>query len=64
MDSENATAAVRAALALEQLNNESRAEPTRRINTGGIVIMLGASAQQALPVAAPALELEAVENNV
>jgi len=38
MNSENAAAAVRAALALEELNNESRAEPTRRINTGGIVI--------------------------
>ena len=40
MDSENAAAAVRAALALEELNNQSQASPTRRIQTGGIVIML------------------------
>jgi hypothetical protein len=31
---------------LEELNNDSRAEPTRRIQTGGIVIMLNAPAQQ------------------
>jgi hypothetical protein len=62
MDSENAAAAVRAALALEELNNQSQASPTRRIQTGGIVIMLGASAQRALPPASsamPALELDA-----
>ncbi len=63
MDSENAAAAVRAALALEQLNNESRAEPARRIQTGGIVIMLGASAQRVLPMPEPALELEVIESS-
>ena len=34
MDSENAAAAVRAALALEDLNNQSQASPSRRIQTG------------------------------
>jgi hypothetical protein len=58
MDSENAAAAVRAALALEELNNESRAEPTRRIQTGGIVIMLNAPAQPALPAGMPVLEMQ------
>lgn len=60
MDSENAAAAVRAALALEELNNQSQASPTRRIQTGGIVIMLGASAARALPApsAMPELEME------
>jgi hypothetical protein len=67
MDSENAAAAVRATLALEEMNNESHAQPMRRINTGGIVIVLGNS--HALPggtAAAmpainqkPALEIEA-----
>jgi hypothetical protein len=59
MDSENAAAAVRAALALEELNHQSRAEPVRHIQTGGIVIMLGAP-QQALPAssAMPVLEME------
>jgi hypothetical protein len=57
MDSENAAAAVRAALALEELNNESRAEPTRRIQTGGIVIMLNAPAQRALPAGMPVVEM-------
>jgi hypothetical protein len=63
MDSENAAAAVRAALALEELNNQSQASPTRRIQTGGIVIMLGASAARALPTpsAMPVLELEPTE---
>jgi hypothetical protein len=58
MDSENAAAAVRAALALEELNNESRAEPTRRIQTGGIVIVLGAGAQRQFPAgsAVPMIE--------
>jgi hypothetical protein len=62
MDSENAAAAVRAALALEELNNESRAEPTRRISTGGIVIVLNSPAQRALPAAGmPALEMQPAE---
>jgi hypothetical protein len=39
-------------------------EPTRRIQTGGIVIVLGANAQRALPATAPALELERIENEV
>lgn len=47
MDSDNAAAAVRAALALEDLNNQASANPTRTIQTGGIVIMIG-SAQRAL----------------
>jgi hypothetical protein len=64
MDSENAAAAVRAALALEELNTESRAEPTRRIQTGGIVIVLGASAQRSLPSAMPALELAPVGEKI
>ena len=60
MDGENAAAAVRAALALEELNQQSHAEPTRRIQTGGIVIMLGAPTQRALPAgsAMPVLEME------
>ena len=41
MDSENAAAAVRASLALEDMAQQSRGEPSRRINTGGIVILLG-----------------------
>jgi hypothetical protein len=40
------------------LNNESRAEPTRRIQTGGIVIMLNAPAQRALPADMPVLEMQ------
>ena len=64
MDSENAAAAVRAALALEELNNDSRAEPTRRIQTGGIVIVLGANAQRALPATTPTLELQRIEDEV
>ena len=48
MGSENAAAAVRATLALEEMNQESHAQPTRRIHTGGIVIVLGDS--RALPV--------------
>jgi hypothetical protein len=60
MDSENAAAAVRAALALEELSHQSRAEPVRHIQTGGIVIMLGAPTQQALPAGStmPVLEME------
>ena len=61
--SENANAAVRACLAINELAAESRAEPTRRIQTGGIVIVLGANAQRALP-ATPALELERIEEEV
>lgn len=63
MDSENAAAAVRAALALEELNQQSRAEPNRTINTGGIVIMLGTGMQRALPAvpAMPVLEMEPSE---
>ena len=48
MDSENAAAAVRATLAIEELSSEARSSPTRRISTGGIVIVLGAQ-QTALP---------------
>ncbi len=64
MDSENAAAAVRAALALEDLNNQSQASPTRRIQTGGIVIVLGNPAQRVLPVgssAMPVLEMEPID---
>lgn len=59
MDSQNTAAAVRAALALEELNNQSQAAPMRgRIQTGGIVIMLGRSMQRALPATTmPVLEL-------
>jgi hypothetical protein len=58
MDSENHAAAVRAALALEDLNQQSRAEPAvRRISTGGIVIVLPAPAQRALP-SMPTIEME------
>ncbi len=41
MDSENAAAAVRATLALEEMATENHAQPQRRIATGGIVIVLG-----------------------
>jgi len=64
MSSDNAAAAVRACLAVEELASESRAEPTRRIQTGGIVIVLGANAQRALPAATPALELQRIEEEV
>jgi len=42
------------------MNNASQASPMRRIQTGGIVIMLGAPAQRALPpgTAMPVLEME------
>jgi hypothetical protein len=45
------------------MNQRSRAEPVRRISTGGIVIVLGAPAQQALPAesAMPVLEMEPVD---
>lgn len=59
--SENANAAVRACLAINELAASSNAEPTRRIQTGGIVIVLGANAQRALPVTAPALELQRID---
>jgi hypothetical protein len=64
MDSDNAAAAVRASLALEDLNNQSQASPIRRIQTGGIVIVLGAPVQRALPAesAMPVLELEPAED--
>jgi hypothetical protein len=58
MDSENAAAAVRASLALEEMNNESRAEPNRRISTGGIVIVLNSPTQRSLPADMPVLEME------
>jgi hypothetical protein len=63
MNSENAAAAVRAALSLEDMSQQSRAEPTRRIQTGGIVIVLGAPGQRALPAesAMPVLEMEPAE---
>jgi hypothetical protein len=48
MNSDNAAAAVRASLALEELAQQGRGEPSRRIQTGGIVIVLGNS-QNALP---------------
>lgn len=48
MDSENQAAAVRATLALEELAQQGRGEPSRRIQTGGIVIVLGGN-PQALP---------------
>jgi hypothetical protein len=48
MDSENAAAAVRATLALEELAQQGREGPSRTsIRTGGIVILLGQ--QNALP---------------
>jgi hypothetical protein len=68
MDSENAAAAVRATLALEELTQAAHAQPIRRISTGGIVIVLGGAGQHALgQSAAPmieherAIEMEAVE---
>lgn len=60
MDSENAAAAVRAALALTELNNEAEAEPVRRIQTGGIVIVIGQDTRRPVSDAAPTLELAAV----
>lgn len=64
MDSENHAAAVRAALALTDMNAEAQAEPVRRIHTGGIVIVIGQTAQRAVPQAAPALELQRFEEEV
>jgi DNA-directed RNA polymerase subunit N (RpoN/RPB10) len=61
MDSENAAASVRACLAIEDMRNEAQAEPgTRRINTAGLVIVIGAPTQRALPAesAMPVLEME------
>jgi hypothetical protein len=57
MDSENAAAAVRASLALEDMAQQSRGEPSRRIQTGGIVIVIG-NQQQALPGQAAAMTIE------
>jgi hypothetical protein len=48
-------AAGRASLALEDMAQQSRGEPSRRINTGGIVIVLGGG-QSALPTPAPVIE--------
>jgi len=55
MDSENHAAACRAAIALDDMAQQGSAEPTRRIQTGGIVIVLGAPAQQPLPAVLPAM---------
>jgi hypothetical protein len=65
MDSENHAAACRAALALEDMNQQGNAEPVRRIQTGGIVIVLGAPTQQALPAesAMPVIEHEPVDRD-
>jgi hypothetical protein len=58
-NSENAAAAVRATIELESLSQQSRGEPSRRIQTGGIVIVLGGNSQQALPgQAAPPVTIE------
>jgi hypothetical protein len=59
MDSENAAAAVRASLSLEEMTQQGRTEPARRLVTGGIVIMLGAPTQRPLPAesAMPVLEM-------
>jgi hypothetical protein len=60
MHGENEAACVRACLAMEDLRNQAMAEPhTRRIQTGGIVIMISGNAQRPLP-AAPLLELAPV----
>jgi hypothetical protein len=65
LDSENAAAAVRAALALEDMNNQSQASPLHRIQTGGIVIVLGTPARGALSAAAmPVLEMEKIDERV
>jgi hypothetical protein len=57
MDSDNAAAAVRAALSLEELAQHGRGEPSRRIQTGGIVIVLGGQ-QNALPGQAAPVTIE------
>ena len=59
MDSENQAAAVRATLALEELAQQGRGEPSRRIQTGGIVIVLGGQ-QNALPGQAAPVTIEHV----
>jgi hypothetical protein len=63
MDSDNAAAAVRAATVLNDMDQQSHAEPARRIQTGGIVIMLGAPAQRPLPAetTVPMIEMEPVD---
>ena len=62
MDSENAAAAVRASLALAQLNDEAQTAPATQIRTGGIIIQLVADEPRALPQAAPQIELKPVDN--
>jgi hypothetical protein len=65
LDSENAAAAVRAALALEDMNNQSQASPMHRIQTGGIVIVLGTPARGALSAGGmPMLEMEKIDERV
>jgi predicted DNA-binding protein (UPF0251 family) len=67
MDSENHAAATRAAISLEEMAQQGRAESTtaRRLVTGGVVIMLGAPAQQPLPPipAMPVIEHEPVDGD-
>ena len=58
MDSENQAAAVRATLALEELAQQGRGEPTRRIQTGGIVIVLGGQPNALAGQAGPAMTTE------
>jgi hypothetical protein len=58
MDSDNAAAAVRATLAMEELAQQGRGEPSRRIQTGGIVIVLGGQANALPGQAAPAMTIE------
>ena len=53
MDSDNHMAALRATLALEDMANQNLGEPSRRITTGGIVIVLG-NQPDALPAQAAA----------
>jgi hypothetical protein len=64
MSGDNEAASVRAADRFLEYAEQSRAEPTRRIQTGGIVIVLGANAQRALPATTPALELQRIEDEV
>jgi hypothetical protein len=56
MHGENEAASVRACLAMEDLRHQAMAEPhTRRIQTGGIVIMISGNTQRPLPIAQPPL---------
>jgi len=59
MDSDNHMAALRATLALEDMANQNGGEPSRRITTGGIVIVLGGG-QAALPATSAPMTLEHV----